>query len=980
VLLPPSRFGTKWIIGRYNRTGERRFRSNESGPFECPDANSSCQTNPLSRDNTRGRHYFRGRTDVGAVKFSCKWNPGTGFSDPRHEGNSVLEKTISFPQPTQQRISTASSFSVKVTLTDRNGVVEHNVKIESSSPTVCTVKNSSNTVKMITIGDCVLTASSASTPHYLSAKEVTRTVKIIKSDQNISFTVPTKNIIVTDANFNIFVRSLNVGLPVTVTSNTPRICTVLGGKVTIKSAGACQLTASQIGNNHYNPAPDVTQTVNIGKANQTITFADPADQTFFAGATFEAPATSSSGLLVTLASNTTPVCTIARNTVTIHSAGVCQITASQAGNNNYNAAPSVVQTVNIGKANQTITFADPADQSYENGGAFVAAATSSSGLPITMTSGPVNVCANAGNTVTIHNVGVCQLSASQAGNNNYNAAPSVIQTVSIGKANQTITFADPADQSFAVGATFNAPATSSSGLAVTLVSNTTPVCTITGNTVIIVTAGDCQLTASQAGDTNYNAATDVSNTVTIGKADQTITFVDPADQPFVADATFDAPATSSSGLAVILVSNTAPVCTVAGNTVTIVTAGDCQLTASQAGDTNYNAATDVSNTVSIGKADQTITFADPADQPFVADATFEAPATSSSELAVTITSDTPDVCTISGKTVTIVTAGDCQLTAAQDGDVNYNAAEPVSNTVGIGKADQTITFEALTDKIFGDADFTVTATGGDSGNPVTFTAKGSCTVTENTVTLTNGGTCTIIAAQEGNTDYNAAEDVSQSFTIADNDGVADSIEKTAPNSGDGNNDGKPDSEQTDVTSLVNTIGDFITMEVSGGCSVSQAVAAVNPPVTDPLNYTYPLGLLEFRLPCETATVKVYYHGVSDLDGYDYRKYGPVPPDFSAAQWYTLDTAIFGSEMIDGNQVATVQFNLADAGLGDDTGDDGVIVDAGGPGLPVAVTPPPVVLPPAATPSAKPIPVLGPWMILLLSGLLGLIGSRRHRRE
>ena len=41
-------------------------------------------------------------------------------------------------------------------------------------------------------------------------------------------------------------------------------------------------------------------------------------------------------------------------------------------------------------------------------------------------------------------------------------------------------------------------------------------------------------------------------------------------------------------------------------------------------------------------------------------------------------------------------------------DPNYTGS--ASGTLVVGKADQTITFAALTDKTFGDADFTVSAT------------------------------------------------------------------------------------------------------------------------------------------------------------------------------------------------------------------------------------------------------------------------------
>ncbi|HYW73248.1 MAG TPA: Ig-like domain repeat protein, partial [Pyrinomonadaceae bacterium] len=46
-------------------------------------------------------------------------------------------------------------------------------------------------------------------------------------------------------------------------------------------------------------------------------------------------------------------------------------------------------------------------------------------------------------------------------------------------------------------------------------------CTITGNTVHITGAGSCTITASQAGDANYNAAANVPQSFTIGKATTT---------------------------------------------------------------------------------------------------------------------------------------------------------------------------------------------------------------------------------------------------------------------------------------------------------------------------------------------------------------------------------------------------------------------------------------------------------------------------
>jgi hypothetical protein len=79
--------------------------------------------------------------------------------------------------------------------------------------------------------------------------------------------------------------------------------------------------------------------------------------------------------------------------------------------------------------------------------------------------------------------------------------------------------------------------------------------------------------------------------------------------------------------------------------------------------------------------------------------------------------------------------------------------------------DQTITFPAIADKTYGDADFDPEATA-SSGLSVSYSASGNCTIVSGMVHLTGAGSCTITASQAGNDEYNPAEDVSQSFDIA----------------------------------------------------------------------------------------------------------------------------------------------------------------------------------------------------------------------
>ena len=256
-----------------------------------------------------------------------------------------------------------------------------------------------------------------------------------------------------------------------------------------------------------------------------------------------------------------------------------------------------------------------------------------------------------------------------------------------------------------------------------------------------------------------------------------------------------------------------------------------------------------------------------------------------------------------------------------------------------------------------------------NGNTTQFTVTADTGYTANV-----GGTCGGSLAGTTYTTNAITADCTVEASFAefnDGDGIDVGTENSAPNNGDGNDDGIPDSEQSDVTSLPAAQGGgYLTMSVGGGCSLAQSVAAVAPSALDPANYSYPLGLLEFSLPCENALVTVYYHGATSLDGHAYRKYGPTTPGAAPSSWYTLPGVVFGTTTIDGQTVSTATFELADNQLGDDTGDDGVIVDQGGPGLP-----------PSAPPMEPiPTPTLSEWTMVILSGLLALMGILTLRRK
>jgi Calx-beta domain-containing protein/VCBS repeat protein len=103
-------------------------------------------------------------------------------------------------------------------------------------------------------------------------------------------------------------------------------------------------------------------------------------------------------------------------------------------------------------------------------------------------------------------------------------------------------------------------------------------------------------TITIAATDNCGATTDASFTLTVGKADQTITF-GALDNKSVGDPDFSLSATATSGLPISF--SASGECTSSGNTVHLTGAGSCTITASQGGNSDFNPAPDVSQRFTI---------------------------------------------------------------------------------------------------------------------------------------------------------------------------------------------------------------------------------------------------------------------------------------------------------------------------------------------------------------------------------------------
>ncbi|RYE23652.1 MAG: T9SS type A sorting domain-containing protein [Sphingobacteriales bacterium] len=550
------------------------------------------------------------------------------------------------------------------------------------------------------------------------------------------------------------------GLPVIYSSNNPAVATIIGNKIHPVSVGSFVLTMSQPGNATYNAAPDLVVTITFVKGFQNIAFPEiPAKA--LSDADFDPGATSNGGLPITYVSSNTAVATIVAGKIHIVGLGTANITASQAGDANYNPAPSEIRLLSVSPNTQTITFA-PINKTYLDP-SFIPSATASSNLPISYytSSNPAVATILNSTTIRIVGVGTSTITAFQNGSPVYQAA-SASTTLTVGRANQNIFLSSTATKAFNT-ADYDPLGSASSSLPVTYTSSNAAVATIVANKIHITGVGTTTITASQVGDGNYDPATDVTQSLTITKADQTITFPDIASKPLgVPD--FDPGATVSSGLSPVYTSSNPAVATIVANKVHIVGLGSTTITAEQPGDANNNAAISVAKTLTVSGSAQIVSIP-PILPKTVGDADFNPGASASSGLAITYSSSNTSVATIVSNLVHIVGAGTATITATQLGDANYAGAS-ASTTLTVNKRAQTITFEPLPTKLRSDADFSPNASA-SSSLPITYSSSNPAVaiIVDNMVRFVGAGSTTITANQGGDATYNAATAVTQNLNV-----------------------------------------------------------------------------------------------------------------------------------------------------------------------------------------------------------------------
>ena len=264
-------------------------------------------------------------------------------------------------------------------------------------------------------------------------------ITIEKSPQTISFdSLP--NQVYGSTSFIVAATS-SAQIPVSFSSTTPAVCSVSNTAVSILKVGTCTIAAEQDGDPDYAPAEVITQSFTVTPAVLTVTASSPSVtygslkpaitpvySKFLNGDT-QASDSFKTGLIAPTCSTAyTPLSPVGSSPVTICSGGSAA---------NYTFI-FVNSSVKITKASQAIIFTPPSTKTYGAADSALTA-TSNSNLLISFSSLTPETCSIVSGKVSIVGAGMCELSASQLGNGNFNAAPAATASFSIEKAQLTVT-------------------------------------------------------------------------------------------------------------------------------------------------------------------------------------------------------------------------------------------------------------------------------------------------------------------------------------------------------------------------------------------------------------------------------------------------------------------------------------------------------------------------------------------------------------
>ena len=548
---------------------------------------------------------------------------GTALDSANTSGTWTYTLTVTKAQPTVLLSSSSNPSRVRDTVTytatpsvfDSGTVITFRDGVASIGTCTVTVVSCSITKSNFTAGSHSVTAETAESVHYLSATStgINQVVGTLASSTTWSVSsAPTQGQTIT---LSATVTPTDVtGTVVFQDSNSNTLCTT--GNL-VNGAANCTWTGSPARGTYdvyatYSGDAEYAQSVGahadvIIRSNQTaLSMSSGSTVPYLSTLTLDVTGGSGAGA-VTYAATQNSACAVSGNVLTPGPVGsMCQITATKAADGFYFSASTTPQTITVTKIDQTtaLTFTNANTMTFGQELSLLATGGSGDGaISYAVTSAGLTGCTISGTTLSVTGAGTCSLSASRAMSTNFNATAvgsRATLSITVSKAAQVLSFTSAVPTTPIAGGSYSVTAESDSGLtpSFSIVSGN---CSISGSTVSFSATGDCVVRARQMGNTQYLAASDITQTIAVGRRNQTLTFSSTTEaiaQKTYGDTAFIVEASSTESTAVLVYSvgpnTTNSACDVSGSgVVTVGHVGTCEVLVNAVGTTAFAAASQI---------------------------------------------------------------------------------------------------------------------------------------------------------------------------------------------------------------------------------------------------------------------------------------------------------------------------------------------------------------------------------------------------
>ena len=390
--------------------------------------------------------YSSAHTSIAVINGNTVSFVGTGSTSitAYHTGNeNYLPYSVSHPitvsptpitnisiVPISRKVFGTSPFIVEVT---GNNPMQ-SITFISSNTNIITFEN--NTATIQNAGTTTITANALPGEGY-SGSSHTVNITIQKANQILTFN-PLKPRIYHHRFFVLSPDSIKSTLPIQFTSSAPLVASLSGNTVTILKAGITIITASNTGNNNYNPI-SISQLLTIQKTTPLMILDTPLIFRYVNAKPF---------LLQIITSNVEPslirfeninpqIAEIREDSIYIRGVGTTTIDIIAQPNENYESV-SVSQTIVVAKIPQTILFDIPINYSITDPPISLNANAGTSGIPIEYISSDTSRLQIHSDSAVIKEAGEVKLILSQQGNSNYEPAPILVKNITIRADNKLI--------------------------------------------------------------------------------------------------------------------------------------------------------------------------------------------------------------------------------------------------------------------------------------------------------------------------------------------------------------------------------------------------------------------------------------------------------------------------------------------------------------------------------------------------------------